>query len=357
METCTEAIARILPVHDNWQGLVIDGRETYVNSIRYEAICCREPPTPCGSALVKSVLVTGAAGFLGRYVARHFAREGWRVVGIDERTPENAELGAGDYRQILLPGQAFVELVCSAAPQVCVHCAGRAAVGLSLEDPAADYRGNTTMVFEVLDTLRRHAPACRFVLLSSAAVYGNPASLPVAEEHAVAPLSPYGYHKRQAELLCEEFARLYQLPTVCARIFSAYGPGLRRQVMWDICHRALSLGQLSLRGTGAESRDFIHATDIARALHLLATVAPAAGEIYNVASGREVTIADLAAQLLAALPSKVQPAFDGMASPGNPLNWRADTTKIAKLGFTPSVPLQAGLVAVATWCRMELAGA
>src|SRR5438552_189686 len=79
-------------------------------------------------------------------------------------------------------------------------------------------------------------------------------------------LSPYGYHKRQAELICEEFSRVYALPTAVARIFSAYGPGLRRQVVWDICEKALATGKLELRGTGAESRDFIHAADIARGL-------------------------------------------------------------------------------------------
>ena len=121
-----------------------------------------------------------------------------------------------------------------------------------------------------------------------------PCRCPVSETHKPAPLSPYGYHKLQCELLCEEFARLFALPTATARIFSAYGPGLRRQVVWDIFERVLTTGALVLHGTGAESRDFIHATDIARALVRLADMAPCQGEVYNVASGEEVTIAGLA---------------------------------------------------------------
>lgn len=299
-------------------------------------------------------MVTGVAGFIGRHIARHFSREGWSVLGIDEVLPENVQLPGVDYHRLALPDARLSELLRSAAPAVCVHCAGRASVGLSMEQPAEDYRGNTLLVFELLEALRRTVPRCRFILLSSAAVYGDPASLPVSETHAVQPLSPYGYHKRQAELLCEEFSRIYALPTACARIFSAYGPGLRRQVVWDICEKILTTGQLALKGTGQESRDFIHAADIAHGLLLLATQAPGEGDIYNLASGREVTIAELARTLLGALESTVQPTFDGHATSGDPLCWRADIAKVTALGFAPTTPLEQGLHTVATWCAAEL---
>ncbi|HSI10816.1 MAG TPA: NAD-dependent epimerase/dehydratase family protein [Chthoniobacter sp.] len=302
----------------------------------------------------QTVLITGVAGFLGRYVARHFVRQGWRVVGFDEVPPENVRIADVEYVRAQLPGNALGETLKTLAPDACVHCAGRASVGLSMDQPAADYYGNTHLVFELLEALRRYAPRCRFLLLSSAAIYGNPTSLPVTEQHAVQPLSPYGYHKRQAELLCEEFSRIYSLPTACARIFSAYGPGLRRQVVWDICEKILTIGQLVLKGTGTESRDFIHAADIAQGLYLLATKAPCEGDIYNLASGREVTIAELAATLLSSLGSQFQPTFDGHATPGDPLHWRADITKISGLGFAPATPLEQGLHTVATWCAAEL---
>lgn len=303
----------------------------------------------------ETVLITGIAGFLGRYVARHFAREGWRVVGVDEIPPENVQLPTVAYHRLHLPSSELNELLRKETPSVCVHCAGRASVGLSMDDPAADFRGNALLSFELLDALRQHAPACRFLLLSSAAVYGDPATLPVAETHPLHPLSPYGYHKRAAELLCEEFSRIYGLPTASVRIFSAYGPGLRRQVVWDICEKVLTTGRLVLRGTGAESRDFIHAGDIARALHLLATKAPAQGEIYNLSNGDEVTIAELASLLLKALGSSAEAQFDGVATPGNPLRWQADIAKIRALGFAPTIPLEQGLRAVATWGAAELA--
>ncbi|MES2571746.1 MAG: SDR family oxidoreductase, partial [Verrucomicrobiota bacterium] len=240
---------------------------------------------------MKSVLITGVAGFLGRHAARQFSREGWRVIGVDDASPENAQPAAGAlYHRMRLPSPALRELLRAARPDVFVHCAGRASVPLSMDDPASDFRDNTLLTFEMLEMLRREAPACRFLFLSSAAVYGNPEALPVEESHRVAPLSPYGYHKRQCELLCEEFSAIFGLPTAALRIFSAYGPGLRRQVIWDICERVLTSGELRLRGTGNESRDFIHAIDIGRALTCIASQAPCQGEIYNLASGREATI-------------------------------------------------------------------
>ena len=303
---------------------------------------------------MKTVLITGVAGFLGRYVARHVVREGWRVIGIDDVPPENVQLTAVAFHRLQLPSTALPEILRATAPDVCVHCAGRASVPLSMAEPKPDFEANAVLTFELLDALRLHAPRCRLLFLSSAAVYGDPAALPVTEDQPVAPLSPYGYHKRQAELLCEEFSRIYGLPTAVVRIFSAYGPGLRRQVLWDICSRALMTGHLSLGGTGEESRDFIHAGDVAAGLRVLAERAAAEGEIYNLASGCETTIRELATLLLRALGSEITPQFDGQRRAGDPLHWRADISRLQALGFQPQISRERGIAATAQWCAAEL---
>lgn len=302
---------------------------------------------------MKTALITGVAGFLGRHIARQFARDGWRVAGIDEVPAENAPPLAR-YARLKLPAD-LAPLLRDEQPAVCIHCAGRASVPLSLDDPAGDFLGNVALTFELLDALRRHAPRCHFILLSSAAVYGNPPTLPVRESDPVAPLSPYGWHKRQAELLCEEFAACYALPTTIVRIFSAYGPGLRRQVVWDVCERLILTRRLALRGTGDESRDFIHAGDVAHALALLAARTPDRCETFNLASARETTIAELARLAAESLGVKLEPVFDGADTHGQPRNWRADISRIAALGFTPQVSLEDGVRGVAMWARAELA--
>ena len=168
-------------------------------------------------------------------------------------------------------------------------------------------------------------------------------------------MSPYGFHKRQSELLCEEFARLFAVPATIVRIFSAYGPGLRRQVVWDICRQALAESELRLRGTGGESRDFIHASDVARALRKIVESAPCAGEIYNLASGIETTVAELADRILRQLGRAIPVRFDGAQTLGDPLHWRADISRLRSLEWEPRVALEKGLESITAWCAAEAA--
>lgn len=303
------------------------------------------------------VLITGVAGFIGRYVAHHFAQHGWRVIGIDRVQPENAP-GAvlTHYASIDLPDAALRPLLRQYTPELCIHCAGRASIGFSLQDPASDFSFGPALTFDLLNTLRLEAPRCRFVFVSSAAVYGAPSRLPVTEQDNIAPISPYGYHKWQCEILCQEFTAIFNVPTASVRIFSAYGPGLRRQVLWDICHKILVQKTLVLQGTGRESRDFVHVSDIAQALFIVGTGAAMRGEVYNLGSGREITIAALAALLCQELGFTGRKEFDGILPQGTPENWQADIAKLGLLGFTPSISLERGVASFAAWCRAELAG-
>ena len=307
--------------------------------------------------MTKSILITGTAGFLGRYVARHFSELGWSVIGIDSSASENAPLtNLAAYYTLRLPDSTLNEILQKHQPDVFIHCAGRAAVNLSMSEPTPDFYANTVVNYEVLNALRLNAPHCRFIYLSSAAVYGNPVVLPIAESQTPAPVSPYGFHKLQSEMLCREFTQVYGLPTASVRIFSAYGPGLRRQVLWDTCQKVIIQKTVTLQGTGNESRDFVHALDIAKALRVIACDAPMQGEVYNIATGQEVTIRELATLVLKVLDSDCTLQFDGVVPSGTPLNWQADVSKLEALGFTPSVLLERGVKTFANWCLAELVG-
>lgn len=303
------------------------------------------------------VLITGVTGFIGRYVARQFAEAGWSVAGLGTRPPENAPRQyLSCYEQLVLPAADLAVIVQQLQPDVCIHCAGRASVDLSVSDPAADFDASAAVTFNLLDTLRLCAPRCRLIYLSSAAVYGNPVALPIYETQNPNPISPYGFHKLMCEQLCAEFAKVYSLPTAIVRIFSAYGPGLRRQVLWDICQKALTQPQLSLRGTGNESRDFIHGRDVARAIYTLAEQAPCEAEVYNLANGIETKIKELADLVLAQLGLAIPIEFDGTIPAGNPVNWQANIGRLARVGFIPEVDLERGINIYAQWCRAELVG-
>lgn len=305
-----------------------------------------------------TLLITGVSGFLGRYFARFFQHQGWQVIGIDTSTPGNAphdNLAA--YYPLHLPDIALEYVLDRHLPSACIHCAGRSSVGRSVVEPYEDYLSGPSVTIALLDAIRRRTPLCRLIFLSSAAVYGDPQNLPIAETASIAPISPYGYHKWLCETLCQEYAKLYGLSTACVRIFSAYGPGLRRQVMWDICYKALVEKQVLLQGSGQESRDFIHAFDITRGIETIIKNAPMQGEVYNLANGLEVTIGDLATMILGVLDCGLSPTFDGIVPPGTPHHWQAEISKLKQLGFLPTMPFTQGVQAVAEWCRTELTGA
>lgn len=305
----------------------------------------------------ETVFITGVAGFIGRYVAQHFSSEGWSVIGIDHASPENAPLSnLSAYYDLHLPDPSFGDLLQKHSPDAFIHCAGRSSVGYSITDPASDFYDSSVLNFEILNSLRLHAPRCKFLFLSSAAVYGNPESLPAKETFTPSPISPYGFHKWHCEQLCLEFSKIYGMSTVSLRLFSAYGPGLRRQVLWDICHKIFIHKSLLLQGTGKESRDFIHAIDIARASRIIAANAPMQGEVYNVGSGQEVEIEELTRMILNSTRSNLSPQFEGVIPPGTPLNWKADISKLTSLGFTSSIPLEQGVTSYAKWCHAELFG-
>ena len=304
---------------------------------------------------MKRLLITGAAGFLGSTFAQYFSKKDWEIYGLDRVAPDKTTLAVlKDHAALRLPDPSLDELLTQWKPDACIHAAGRASVPQSMANPASDFNDGTVLTFHMLDALRRCCPDCAFVLLSSAAVYGNPASLPVHEDQAPNPISAYGYHKLQSELLCKEFAGMFGMRTSIARLFSAYGPGLRRQVLWDITQKALTQRTITLQGTGSESRDFLHVLDIARALECILDGAVMRGEVINVASGRETKIADLAQLILNHVDPSIILKFSGELPSGTPTNWQADIRKIAAMGFIPDIALDAGVANYVDWCKHEI---
>jgi UDP-glucose 4-epimerase len=300
---------------------------------------------------MSTVLVTGINGFIGSHAACHFLKRGFRVVGIDVHAQASGPWS--EYVPMKLPSTDLVPHIRAWQPAFCLHCAGPSSVGNSIQDPTGDFQDSVAGTCSLLDALRREAPACRVVYLSSAAVYGNPVSLPIDENAPVQPISPYGFHKQMCEWLCLEFHRVFGLHTATLRIFSAYGPGLRRQVVADICAKLARPGTnpVELHGTGGESRDFIHVADIVAAIQVVIDKAAFEGEIYNLASGRSENIATVAEVLRRHLNPDREIRFTGAQRSGDPLHWSANIEKLRALGFHTAVSIENGLSEYAEWFR------
>ncbi len=293
-------------------------------------------------------LVLGSGGFIGSHVARVLANAGYIVGKADIRTCDDAGVLRLDPER-----PDFTDLFRRAQPDVCINCTGAASVPASFADPARDFLLNTVRVAQMLEALRQVAPGTRFIHLSSAAVYGNPEQLPIPENAVLRPLSPYGWHKLQAEDVCREYAEIHGLPTLSVRIFSAFGPGLRKQLFWDAYQKARGATSIRMFGTGTETRDFVFVEDVAAALDTLIRNATFDGRAVNVARGEAVSVGRAIATLLDALEWRLEVVFNGEARVGDPTHWQADVTCLQRLGFTPAYTIEAGLERVAAWMQEE----
>lgn len=308
---------------------------------------------------MKRMVITGANGFIGRSAKEYFEKE-YEITGIDlaekycGREAASGAKGFTYYQCNMSQNPAeLANIFTGVQPDVVLHCAGSANVGASVVNPMADLDGNLHSLYQLLLALKSFEKKPKIIFLSSAAVYGNPKQLPIKETDALAPISPYGLHKQMCEELCHYYNRVHGYRTRAIRIFSAYGSGLRKQLLWDIYQKYQNTGEINLFGTGNETRDFIHVFDIMYAIKLiLAYDGPE--EIFNVANGEEVAIKDLAHIYAKKLgESEDIVTFNGETKVGDPQNWRADISLLKKIGYEKKTELEAGIEDYVNWVRTE----
>jgi UDP-glucose 4-epimerase len=278
---------------------------------------------------VKNFLITGARGFIGRHLAKRLGSHGIRVLGLghgawpedDHRKFGVAKWVNGDVTRqnlsLLSTGPECVESI--------IHLAGGSSVGPSLAAPEEDFRRTVLSTMEVLEWIRTTSPGTSVVFASSAAVYGSGHTGPIPTDALIRPTSPYGVHKRLAEELCASHCRSFELRASVVRLFSVYGPGLRKQLLWDACSRLSRQPEvLELGGTGEELRDFLHVSDAASYLHAASSDASPECPVFNAGAGVPVSIRHVAANLISSWGSTARIHFNGIARAGDPESLVAD---------------------------------
>lgn len=292
------------------------------------------------------ILILGSHGFIGSHFVSFFISKGNSVTGCD--LVEDNAVGF-EYHKISILSSDFDTLFGSKDFDICINASGSGNVAYSLTHPISDFESNTLCVAKVLDTIRKYRPSCKYIHISSAAVYGNPLKLPICENDTLAPLSPYGYHKLMSEYLCKEYNQLYKLPIVIIRPFSVYGNGLKKQLLWDICTKLKNADEISLYGTGNESRDFIHISDILILTELIILKAPFDCDIYNAASSKETTIKEIATIFEKHYGVNRKISFSGKFKIGDPINWRADITSSTALGYITNADIEKNITDYIKW--------
>ncbi len=302
------------------------------------------------------VWVTGAIGFIGRHLCNYLSKQDYQVSGIGHGAyfPEvskqaeithwiNGDIEATNLQQLLEK---------SGHPATIYHLAGGSSVGLSLQTPAEDFRRSVVSTAALLEWIRSSSPQTKLVVSSSAAIYGDTPAENIPEEGTFTPYSPYGFHKRASELLCASYAQNFGLQIAIVRLFSIYGPGLRKQLLWDLCCRLQkSPTTLELHGTGNEIRDWLYIQDAIEILVAASTAASPVPLIVNGGTGQGTCVRDVATLLSQKMSPSVELKFSGQQRVGDPFSLVADTTRLQTLNYTPQYSLDSGLDNYVSWFK------
>jgi len=305
---------------------------------------------------VKTIFVTGGAGYVGSHCCKEFAAQGWNVVVYDNLSrgwrdlARWGELVEGD----ILDRDALQSALTAAKPDVLAHFAALTYVGESVEDPALYYRNNTLGTFNILESMRA-VGVDKMIFSSTAATYGVPHQVPMPEDHPQQPINPYGWSKLMVERMMDDYARAYGLRFASLRYFNAAGAspdgeiGERHEPETHVIPLAAK-GALSSdyaftifgddfdTRDGTCVRDYIHVCDLGRA-HAAAAkylMDGGAAEFFNLGTGEGTTVKEIA-DAIEKVSGRPLPRKIGPRRAGDPAVLVASNAKAkAKLGWEPT---------------------
>jgi UDP-glucose 4-epimerase len=300
-----------------------------------------------------NVLVTGGAGFIGSNIVQRLLALGHEPLVLDD-------LSSG-FAENLVPDVPFVEadvrdaaavLAAAEGCDVIVHLAASVGNARSIDDPVKDSQINVIGTLNVLQAARRQGLR-RIVFSSSAGIFGELKTLPIAEDHPQDPDSPYGASKLAAEKMCLVYNKLYGMRNVCLRYFNVYGVNQRYDAYGNVipifADRILRGVPMTIFGDGEQTRDFVNARDVAAANIAAATAGEDVQGAFNIGSATRVTINDLATLMQRLAAREVGVAF-APPRPGDVRDSLAATAAAqAAFGFAPSVTLDEGLDEYMAW--------
>lgn len=305
-------------------------------------------------------LVTGGAGFIGRWVVGELLARSAEVTVLDDLSsgseanlaefagrPGFREFVVGDIRDRRLVGALL-----GRGADVLLHLAARINVQDSIDRPADTFEADVVGTFGLLELCR--ARRTGFLFTSTCMVYARAGERPIDEGHPTFPASPYAAAKLSGEALTLSYGQAYGLPVAVVRPFNTYGPFQKSSgeggVVSIFCRRDLDGATLDIYGGGEQTRDLLFASDCARFIVDAATNPAARGLVLNAGTGRDVSINDLAA-MICRDPARIRHVAH-IHPQSEIMRLCCDSSRArGVLGWSPQVPLEAGVERVREWIR------
>lgn len=305
------------------------------------------------------VLVTGGAGFIGSNLVKYLHQQGHQVIVLDNLSSgfkknvdsfKNIHFIKGDIRDEILLDNIMNDV------NVIYHLAASVGNKRSIDNPILDADINVMGTLKLLESARKHGVK-KIIVTSSAGIFGELKTLPIKEDHAIEPRTPYASSKLYAEKISLAYADLYGIDVVCLRYFNVYGPNQRFDAYGNVIpifvFKLLRDEKLYIYGDGEQTRDFVNVHDIVQANIKASQISGLSGA-FNIASGTSISINNLVSEL--GLLFKIKPKVEYTpVRPGDVLHSLADITA-AKMAFDyqPATILSEGLNEYIAWARVEL---
>jgi len=310
------------------------------------------------------ILITGAAGFIGSHLAERLIRDGYDVCGVDKFLDNYPRRWKERNLATLIqhPKFRFIEadLVNLSLSDLLrdtryvFHLAAQPGVRASWGDEFERYTHNNILATQRLLEACKEADVLKFVFASSSSVYGDTTDLPMREDGAIHPVSPYGMTKAAGEQLCYLYGKVFGIPVVSLRYFTVYGPRQRPDMGFHIFMRAALKGEaLPLYDDGEQTRDFTFISDIIDGT-IAAALYPGAGDIFNLGGGCRTTLNNVLAMIEEIAGKKL--TFTGLPRQAGDVRHTAAELAQARahLGFRPRVGLLEGLTQEWEWLARAL---
>jgi len=306
---------------------------------------------------MSAVWITGGKGFIGRNLAKYIATYKVDIFGIGYGSWSTGEYSKWGYKSWMSAEIDSDNLSLLASdtglPKTIYHLAGGAAVRPSILHPYEDFQRTVDTTARLLEWVRQNSPQTRVIGISSAAVYGAEFEDSIKEDAVGQPYSPYGFHKSMLESLFSSYRVTFDLNVAVVRLFSVYGEGLEKQLLWDLCNKLdkSKSNEVVLNGTGRELRDWLHVTDATRLLWMIGNLDAFDNHIVNGGTGLATSISQVAQIAAVAWGEDHNIEFNGIARKGDPQYLVADTGLSSSLGFVAHVPVAGGVKYVVEWFK------